>query len=191
MNSLVDYICKLLGCSADCEETATKLRDCLWVKREYQRQLEEAKEKIRQLELLVPRPSPPELHNMIEKDTVWVQGILMGLGAEIIRLPLGAEFQLTDKDTFIDFIAYDWVDSFEYHKFYRCGNFAISFKAQADQWGVNQVGIVLDYKSNHAYNIVIFPNGKVMLLEPQSDNLFYWQEHAPQFYPLEGAVVII
>ena len=188
MSNWRDFLCGLLSCSTDCEE---KLRDCLWVKREYQRQLEEAKEKIRHLELLVPRPPSPELRNTIEKDTVWVQSILMGLGAEIIRLPLGPEFRLVDKDTFIDFIAWDWVDSFEYHKFYRCGNFTVSFKASADQWGVNQVGIVLDYQSSHAYNIVVFPNGKVMLLEPQSDNLFYWQEHAPQFYPLEGAVVVI
>ena len=89
----------------------------------------------------------------------------MGLGADIIRLPLGPEFALTDKSTFIDFIAWDWVDSFEYHKFYRCGNFAISFKASADQWGVNQVGLVLDYQSGHAYNIVVFPDGNVMLLD--------------------------
>lgn len=145
----------------------------------------------RQLELLVPRPPPPELDYVVEKDTVWVQGVLTKMGAEIIRLPLGVEFQLTDKDTFIDFIAWDWVDSYEYHKFYRCGNFSIAFKASADSWGVNMVGIVLDYESSHAYNLVVFPDGKVMLVEPQSDNLFYWQEHAPEFYNLEGAFVII
>jgi len=155
------------------------------------KQLAQRDELIRQLELLVPRPAPPELANVVERDTAWVDSILVKMKANVIRLPLGKEFQLTDKDTFIDFIAWDWVDSFEYHKFYRCGNFTISFKASADQWGVNQVGIVLDYKSGHAYNIVVFPDGKVMLLEPQSDNLFCWKEHASQFYNLEGAVVII
>ena len=151
----------------------------------------EARERIKQLELLPCRPAPPDIGYTVEKDTAWVQGVLIKLGAAIVRLPLGAEFRLTDKDTFIDFIAWSWVDSYEYHKFFRCGNFAISFKADSDQWGVNQVGIVLDYQSGHAYNIVVFPDSKVMLLEPQSDNLFYWQEHAPQFYNLEGALVII
>jgi len=154
-------------------------------------ELAKADDMIKKLKLLVPRPAPPELTNIVEKDTVWVSSILAKINAPVIRLPLGAEFHLVDKDTFIDFIAWDWVDSFEYHKFYRCGNFAISLKASSDQWGVNQVGIVLDYKSGHAYNLVIFPNGKVMLLEPQTDNLFFHEEHAPQFYPLEGAVVII
>jgi len=153
--------------------------------------LAKADEKIKQMEKVLPRPAPPELTNTIEKDTAWVQDVLMEMKVQVIRLPLGSEFRLVDKDTFIEFIAWDWVDSFEYHKFYRCGNFTISFKASADQWGVNQVGIVLDYQSGHAYNLVIFPDRKVMLLEPQSDNLFFHDEHAPQFYPLEGAVVII
>jgi hypothetical protein len=191
MFNLRDYLCELLGCNADCSECQSALAQCQKQKGNIQFHYEQSQERIRQLELLIPRPLPPIRDHVVEKDTAWVQSVLMGLGAEIIRLPLGGEFCLTDKDTFIDFIAWDWVDSFEYHKFYRCGNFAISFKASADQWGVNQVGIVLDYKSSHAYNIVVFPDGKVMLLEPQSDNLFYWQEHAPQFYPLQGAVVII
>jgi len=186
-----DFLGTLSGYKQKYETCCSDLVRCYEQGEGCPERLAAALERIRQLELLVPRPPPPELEHVVEKDTAWVQSVLMKLGAEIIRLPLGPEFQLTDKDTFIDFIAWDWVDSFEYHKFYRCGNFAVSFKASADQWGVNQVGIVLDYQSSHAYNIVIFPNGKVMLLEPQSDNLFYWQEHAPEFYPLQGAVVII
>ena len=185
------YLCELLGCRADCSQEEEALLKCLNQNDELEDTIIDLKERIRQLEALVPREPPPKLEYVVEKDTAWVHGVLTKLNADIVRLPLGAEFQLTDKDTFIDFIAWDWVDSFEYHKFYRCGNFSIAFKADADKWGVNQVGIVLDYKSSHAYNIVIFPNGKVMLLEPQSDNLFYWQEHAPEFYTLEGAVVIM
>jgi len=173
------------------EANLDALKGCVGDRLTCLKQKHKVEQENEQLKLLVPRPVPPALNYVVEKDTLWVQGVLTKLGAEIIRLPLGVEFQLTDKDTFIDFIAWDWVDSFEYHKFYRCGNFAISFKAGADQWGVNQVGVVLDYQSGHAYNIVIFPDGKVMLLEPQSDNLFCWQEHAPQFYNLQGAVVII
>jgi len=186
-----DYLCDLLGCKADCSQCKDALTECQQHNENLHFHLQNAQERIRQLELLVPRPPPPEITNIIEKDTYWVQGVIAKLKADIVRLPLGIEFRLTDKNTFIDFIAWNWVDSYEYHKFYRCGNFSIAFKADADKWGVNQVGIVLDYESSHAYNLVIFPDGKVMLIEPQSDNLFYWQEHAPQFYNLKGAAVII
>jgi len=184
------WLCEWLGCG-DCSELQNALLTCQQDKEMMALALAEEKEAVRRLKLMIPRPPPPKLDYIVEKDTIWVQETLVALGADIVRLPLGREFQLTDKDTFVDFIAWDWVDSFEYHKFYRCGNFAVSFKASADQWGVNQVGIVLDYKSGHAYNLVVFPDGKVMLLEPQSDNLFIWEEHAPQFYNLRGAVVVI
>lgn len=148
-------------------------------------------ERIKELELMLPRPPPPELDNWVERDSLWIQSVLMSMDAKIIRSPLGNEVRLVDKDTFMEFVAWSWVDSFEYHKFFRCGNFAISFKAEADQWGVNQVGIVLDYVSSHAYNIVVFPDGKVMLLEPQSDSIFFHKEKLAKFYTLKGAVVII
>lgn len=186
--SLRDYICQILGCTRQCNAS---LLECLSDREELRLDLANAHKHIEQLEKMSLRPAPPELTNTVEKDTAWVGSILMGMEAKVVRLPLGPEFRLTDKDTFLDFIAWSWVDSFEYHKFYRCGNFAVSFKADADQWGVNQVGVVLDYVSSHAYNIVVFPNGKVMLLEPQSDNIFFHGEHAPQFYNLKGAVVII
>ena len=184
LGDLSGYKLKYERCSANYAECSSDLKDV-------GSRLIKAENTIKQPELLVPRPAPPELENTVEKDSAWVDRVLAKMEAKVIRLPLGPEFRLVDKDTFIDFIAWDWIDSFEYHKFYRCGNFTISFKASADQWGVNQVGIVLDYVSGHAYNIVVFPDGKVMLLEPQTDNLFCWQEHAPQFYNLKGAVVII
>jgi len=186
-----DFLCELLGCKSDCREYLDKLTQCQQLTKEQGLKIAEQDEIIRQLELLVPRPTPPELDYLVERDTAWIQQILVKTGLEIIRLPLGIEFRLTDKDTFLEFIAWSWVDSFDYHKFYRCGNFSIAFKADGDRWGVNQVGIVLDYKSSHAYNIVVFPDGKVMLLEPQRDSLFYIDERQPEFYNLEGAFVII
>jgi len=153
--------------------------------------LAKADEKIKQMEKLLLRPAHPELTYLVEKDTAWVQSVISGYEATIIRLPLGVEFQLTNKSEFMDFVAWDWVDSFEYHKFFRCGNFAISFKAHADQFGINQVGIVLDYDAGHAYNIVIFPDRGVMLLEPQNDQIWYWEDKDLPFYVLKGAVVII
>ena len=173
------------------ERCSTNYAQCQKRAADLNEELAKADEKIKQLKLLLPRPAPPELTYLVEKDTAWVQGVLSGYKANVIRLPLGPEFRLTNKSNFMEFVAWDWVDQFEYHKFYRCGNFAISFKAHADQFGINQVGIVLDYQGGHAYNIVIFPDGNVMLLEPQNDQIWCWEDKDLPFYVLEGAVVIV
>jgi len=174
-----------------CKSCNNALRDCNSARQKCIIQLEEVNKKIKQMEELLPRPVPPELTYLVEKDTIWVQDVLSLFKANVIRLPLGSEFRLTNKTEFLDFVAWDWIDQLEYHKFFRCGNFAISFKAHADQFGINQVGIVLDYEAGHAYNIVIFPDRKVMLLEPQNDQIWYWEDKDLPFYVLEGAVVII
>lgn len=189
--SLKSIICNLFNCCSEDSECQDKLEDCLEACAILSTDLDDANTYIDHLLKLVPRPDPPELDYKVEKDSAWIESVLLNYKAKVIRLPLGQEAQFTDKTTFMEFVAWDWVDQFEYHKFYRCGNFAISFKAHADQWGINQVGIVLDYKAGHAYNIVIFPDGSVMLLEPQNDNIWYWEDKDLPFYVLEGAVVII
>jgi len=134
LGDLSGYKLKYERCSANYAGCSINLKDV-------GSRLIKAENTIKQLELLVPRPAPPKLDYIVEKDSVWVGGVLAKMEAKVIRLPLGPEFRLVDKDTFIDFIAWDWIDS--------------------------------------------------LLLEPQTDNLFCWQEHAPQFYNLKGAEVII
>ena len=50
---------------------------------------------------------------------------------------------------------------------------------------------MIDYKSGHAYNLVIYPNGKVMVLEPQSDVLTFYPQRLKDFYSLKEAIVLI
>jgi len=182
------FLCDWLNCGNECSKS---LEECLADKVRLQSELDTSNTYIEHLLTLLPRPEPPKLDYKVEKSSAWIGEVLAKYKANVIRLPLGQEAQFTDKSTFLEFVAWDWVDQFEYHKFYRCGNFAISFKAHADQFGINQVGIVLDYQAGHAYNIVIFPDGSVMILEPQNDQIWYWEDKDLPFYVLEGAVVII
>jgi len=53
---------------------------------------------------------------------------------------------------------------------FDCDNFAFNLKAQvAKEYGLNNVGMVIDNSGGHAYNVVIFRDGTAELLEPQSD----------------------
>ena len=54
---------------------------------------------------------------------------------------------------------------------YDCDNFAFAFKAQVGMnHKLNNVGLVIDNSSGHAYNIVIFDDGTAELFEPQNDS---------------------
>lgn len=188
MEGLKGFICSFLGCSENCNRELAK---CYTEKDTLAGDLNDANIRVEYLESLLSHPPPPELEYVVEKDTEWVQTVLADFKANVIRLPLGPEFRLTNKEGFIKFVAWDWVDQFEYRKSFMCGNFAISFKAHADQYGINQVGVVLDYQAGHAYNLAVFPNRDIMLLEPQNDQIWYWEDKDLPFYVLEGAVVII
>ena len=128
----------------------------------------------------------------MEKNSTWVQQCLSKLEPSIIRLPLDGKYWLTNQSNFLNIVAWDWVDSKKYLvEVFDCENFAIAFKAHVDWYfGLNQVGIVIDYEAEHGYNLVIFPDGKVMLFEPQNDQLFVWANRAAQ-YILKNAFVLI
>jgi len=141
---------------------------------------------------LSPHPVPPEISYIVEKDSAWVQECLFILEPSIIRLPLDGKYQLTNQSNFLNIVAWDWVDSKRYQsEIYDCENFAISFKAHVDWYfGLNQVGIIIDYKAGHGYNLVIFPDRKIMLLEPQNDHLFVWP-NLSSLYVLKNAFVLL
>jgi len=153
----------------------------------------ELKEIIRQLELLVPHPPPPKIDYIVEKDSVWIQQCLDNLGADVIRLPLDGKYCLTNQSNFLNIVAWDWVDSWGWIKdVFDCENHAIAFKSHIDRYfRLNQVGIVIDYEAGHGYNLVVFPNGKVMLFEPQADHLFVWADAHAVLYVLKNAFVLI
>lgn len=136
-------------------------------------------------------PSPPKITVIEEKDTAWLGSCLAPL--KVVRLPLDGRYRLTDQNNFLNILSWEWIDSRQYIKdVFDCENYAIAFKSHIDElFALNQVGIVIDYKSMHSYNLVVFPDGNVMLLEPQTDNLFIWTSRVLVFYALEGAFVLI
>ena len=174
------------------EERAGRLA-CLQAKGEVELALADAKEVIRQLELIVPRPVPPKVDLIAQKDTAWVQQVIDGMNLGIVRLPLDQTYYLTNQSNFLNIVAWDWVDTLDYIKEkHDCENFAFLFKSHIDTYfQLNQVGLVIDYKSGHAYNLVIYPNGKVMVLEPQSDVLTFYPQRLKDFYSLKEAIVLI
>jgi hypothetical protein len=138
-----------------------------------------------------PHPIPPELGTITQKDTTWVQTCLTKLEPSLDRLPLDSTYRMVSQSKFLNIVAWDWVDSKKYEaEIFDCENFAITFKTHIDWYfGLNQVGIVIDYKMGHGYNLVVFPDGKVMLFEPQTDGLFVWGTNS--IYVLKGAYVLL
>lgn len=114
MLNLRDYLCEWLGCNSDCSECEAALADCQQKKDNLEFHFQKAQERIRQLELLVPRPTPPEIDYVVEKDTAWVQQVLNDMNLGIIRIPLDSKYYLTNRKNFLNIVAYDWVDSWEY-----------------------------------------------------------------------------
>jgi len=157
------------------------------------KQLAQRDELIRQLELLVPRPVPPTIDYIAERDTAWVQAQLMNMGLEIIRLPLDGNYRLTNRKNFANVVAWDITDRLEYVKdFFDCDKFAMLFKVMVNLiFQLTQVADVIDYKSGHSYNLILFPDSEPMVFEPQSDGMYLWTKRVTDFYFIQGAIALI
>jgi len=191
MNKFQDFLGYLSGYKQLYEQTALELLEARTTIVQLRQELSETKQRITELELLLPHPSPPKITYVVQKDSDWLQAKLLCL--EVIHIQLDNSYYLTNQTNFLNIIAWDWVDSLPYIKErFDCENFAIMFKAHVDlHFNLNQVAIVLDYKSKHAYNLVVYADGKVGILEPQSDALYVWPNRPETFYPLTGAVVLM
>ena len=188
-----DFLGDLSGYKLKYERCSTNFAECSVNLKDVGSRLIEAENTIRQLELLVPRPAPPMIDLIAQKDSTFIQQVLDSMKLGIIRLPLDGTYYMTNQSNFLNIIAWDWTDRIDYLKEkFDCENFAILFKAIVDLYfHLNQVGIVIDYKSGHGYNLVVYPDGNVMVLEPQSDGLYLWTKRVKDFYSLEGAVALI
>lgn len=155
--------------------------------------LADAKEKIRQLELLADRPAPPTLTYTAERNNAWMQQTIESMGLNMKRLVLDSLYYMTNQSNMLNIIAWDYTDTLQYVKErFDCENFAVLFKAISDlHFRVNQVGIVLDYESGHGYNLIVYPDGNIQVLEPQHDNVYLWTKRPEVFYPLRGAYVAL
>lgn len=193
INNIRDFLGYISGYKQLCEQYHELYQDAADDLVQCSHEKAELNEVIIQLKLLAARPLPPKVTYIRNKDSAWIQQVIDNLGVGIIRLPLDGKYRLTNESNFVEIIAWDWLDSEKYQsEIFDCENFAIAFKSHVDYYfGLNQVGIVIDYKSGHAYNLVIYPDGDVSVLEPQGDALYVWEKRPAPFYTMEGAIVLI
>ena len=192
--NLRDYLCDLLGCKADCSEYEQLYRDAADDLIECSHKKAELQETIRQLELLVPRPMPPKLDYIVEKSDAWVETQLRNMGLNIIRLRLDNVFKITNRKNFINkILVYDTTDQLPYIKsIFDCEDFTFLFKVMMHlNFGVNQMAVILDYISGHAYGLVLFDDSEHLILEIQTDGIYVWTKRVKDFYSLEGAIALI
>lgn len=126
---------------------------------------------------------------LIEVSDSWMANALRVLPIKQ-RFPLGhrAYYVCTEQD-FNKFVVWDWVDTLKYvrNKF-DCNFFASLCQAHgALYYGLTNIGWVLDYGSGHSYNTVVYDTGKVDILEPQEDALYFWQDRPEKMYHLVNA----
>ena len=111
-------------------------------------------------------------------------------------LRLDNNYYAVDMETFKKIVEWDWTDTRKYiADTFDCDKFAMYFKARvAIDFGVNAVGIVLDYSSSHAYNIVILKDQqgvKWYLYEPQNDSIFTYRQRNQNLYAMRQFYLIL
>jgi hypothetical protein len=169
------------------------LTSCRQAVTDLQAQVALKDEQIRQLELVVKQPAPAPIDYIVELETDWITAQLQAMKLNIVRLPLDGKYRLTNRKNFANIVAWDTTDRLEYVKdFFDCDKFALLFKVMTNLvFNINQVADIIDYKSGHSYNLVLFAESEPMVLEPQSDGMWLWTKRLDQFYSLEGAYAII
>jgi hypothetical protein len=111
-------------------------------------------------------------------------------------LRLDGNYYTVDMETFKKIVEWDWTDTRKYVlDRFDCDKFAIYFKARmAIDFGVNAVGVVLDYSAGHAYNLVILRDAqgvKWLLYEPQNDSIFTYEQRDKNLYAMQYYYLVL
>ena len=138
-----------------------------------------------------------DLEPLTQADGAWMTKVLStipGYGTKVKRIALDNKYRLCNQDDMIKIIEWDFIDQKGYiAEFWDCDKFALAFKSRcAMVFGVNQVALVVDWSSAHAYNLIVLPDEGILLYEPQTD--LYWNinDHDYQgMYALQNAVILI
>jgi hypothetical protein len=137
--------------------------------------------------------APFDLAGITEKPASFVTEALSNApnyGNGVDWIPLDGKYFLASNDDIAKIIGWDWTDAKEYIlNQYDCENFAFSFKARVEEtFLVNQVGLVIDWSSAHAYNVIVTKDGELWFFEPQSDTIV---ETGSGLYKMERAVILL
>ena len=136
---------------------------------------------------------PPMMTTLEKHDTSWIYKQLTDVGfltSGMKRLHLDSKYWACSKKEFQDWITWDWTNKKKYiSEQYDCDNFAFNFKARvARKFGVNSVGLVIDYSGGHAYNLIVFSDGTWKIFEPQNDR---WPTIRTGQYKFEDGFILI
>jgi len=142
---------------------------------------------------------PPFTINTVVLSENEVQSVISDLqskGGMQGWLRLDGTYYTVDTDTFKKIIDWDWTDTRKYlSETFDCDKFAMYFKSRmAINFGLNAVGVILDYSAGHAYNLVILKDAqevKWLLYEPQNDNLFTYDQRDQSMYAMQYYFLIL
>jgi len=139
---------------------------------------------------------PFDLEEVVEKDAIWMAetlSVLPNWGNGVTRWPLDNKYYLCSLEDMQKIVAWDWVDAKEYIRSrFDCEDFVVSFKAHIDEiFKLNQVGIVLDWSSEHSYNLIVLPDKQMLIMEPQTDQYWALEDRPLDRYALEWAGILI
>jgi hypothetical protein len=109
---------------------------------------------------------------------------------------LDGNYYTVDSNTFKRIIEWDWTDTRKYLvDLFDCDKFAMYFKSRiAIEFKINAIAVILDYSSAHAYNLVILKDGnqvKYYLYEPQTDQLFTFEQRDTRFYAMQDFYILL
>jgi len=74
---------------------------------------------------------------------------------------------------------------------YDCDDFATNFKCFCvSNYGLNAIGIVIDWISRHAYNCIVDSTREFYLLEPQTGDIFTLKKRRKRSYFYHFSIVL-
>jgi hypothetical protein len=133
---------------------------------------------------------------LTDQDLNTIINDLKSKGGLVAWFPLDSQYVSTGLDEFKKIISWDWTDHLHYEiNTFDCEDFAFYFASRvARMFGINTVGIVLDYSSAHSYNLVVVKDSqgvRWMLYEPQLDSLFTYDQRDQSFYAMKQYVLLL
>ena len=103
-----------------------------------------------------------------------------------------ARYYLVSLKTMRELIQRCWVKDEPYvSELFDCENFASLFQSIiALNYHLNNVGIVINYTGQHAFNLVVVKEG-LWALEPQSGQLWPAKAQPSERYKIDGEIILI
>ena len=132
------------------------------------------------------------LTSVEERDGTWVDGIL-NLPSGTQRLTMDSNYRVCGLDDWQRVIEWDFVDQKQYLKdLFDCEDFAFHFKSRcAYHFGLNSVGLVIDWSAGHGYNVILLSDGRMLVYEPQTDEYWELKERPGEAYKMANAIILL